>query len=149
MKWPSHEHRTHTHDLIDVDVHGHWLRVPARSDVSAGPGWEFAAHHDAVLLVPTAAWWTAYWSTHGSIYIDITTPASWLSTHRVTVFDLALDVFYPDGTQPRVLDRDEFDNESPGWPAEYRRRALVALDELLNDFADGPVAAAGWRHLSM
>lgn len=147
MKWPRLPHRAHSLELVAYDEHGHWFDVPPGVDTSSEPGWDFSQVHRAVLLVPASGWWTSYWSEHGSIYIDVTTPPTWTSPSSIETVDLALDVYVSPSGEASTLDVDEFRRESPGWPEPLARNARHALAEIRRSLDTRPVWRKGWEHL--
>lgn len=123
--------------------------MEAGTDTSRDPLWAFSEDHDAVLLLPRERWWTAYFSTNHSIYVDICTPPSWNDSTTIATFDLDLDVFVsPDG-KITVLDVDEFRTNQDRYPPELVEGAVSGLAEVLRVLVlPTEIVEVGWQVLA-
>jgi len=92
-KWGDRPHWQFAGVYLGADEHGEWLGFPAGTH-NKRPGHEFHSEVDAVTLVPPGGWYAATFQAPGiwcSIYIDVTTPATW-DGDVLRAVDLDLDV---------------------------------------------------------
>ncbi len=138
-KWPDRPHWRFTADLIDRDGFGTWLGCLPPTPYTGPRTGDF--EHAFVILVPMADWWIASFNderAEDAVYVDIATPAAWLSEGHVTSVDLDLDVIrFHDG---RVLlaDEDEFteNQEAFGYPDDVIAQARATADRMLHIVQD-------------
>ena len=136
-KWGDRQHYRFDAEHLGRDEHGTWLACRAPVKVTEGPQGVFEMTHDFVILVPDDRWWIASFNAESSdieVYVDITTPSTWLSDSHVTSVDLDLDVIrFRDG---RVIldDEDEFDEHiaAYGYPDDVIRTARATADEIID-----------------
>lgn len=150
-RWPDRPLRSNTVDVVGRDAFGVWAAVPAGSENGSSDGYEWAAAHDAVMLIPAAGDYTAYWSTYGTVYIDVA-----INTLRengdVDVLDLDLDVTVDRDGNIGVVDVAEFRARSvesvyPEWLIERALRSLTAVvDAIVREQA--PFDQSGWGYLA-
>jgi hypothetical protein len=146
-KWPGTPHRTADLRLLLVDGHGLWLDVPPGRDLGDSPGWDWAAHHRAVLLVPSAGDWVAYWSSYGTVYVDIGLLIPPCSGDDISFIDLDLDVYVDQEGTVMTLDEAEFKANVdrlayPAWVIDHAHRVH---EQVLSDLSAPaePFASAG------
>jgi protein associated with RNAse G/E len=97
--------------LLGTDRYGTWLGSQRGNTVGQPDGRMEVQQHDAVWLIPDAAWWlAAFWFTTATdLTIDISTPPV-LEDETWSFLDLELDLFRtPDG-RAGIVDQDEFDS---------------------------------------
>jgi predicted RNA-binding protein associated with RNAse of E/G family len=111
-KWPDEPHWEFDAFRLGADAHGIWVGVPEGTLLSK-PTRAFHATADHVVLIPHDAWWLG--TFYGSdltrpfdVYVDITTPAQWISEDLVKAVDLDLDVARRPGEEAFLDDEDEF-----------------------------------------
>lgn len=156
-KWGDRQHYRFDLDLLGTDEHGTWLAARPPVPVTAGPRAPFDMHHTFVTVIPDDDWWIAtfYADAAGAeidIYVDIATPATWVSDTHVTSVDLDLDVVRrrADG-RVEIADIDELEEHTAlyGYPADIVRRAERTAEEIVEAIAEGrePFGSAGWAWL--
>jgi hypothetical protein len=113
LKWPDRTRWQVPLQVVADDRYGLWAwSEPQTRDQGAD--------YDAYLkLIPAYDWWVATWILNRGelikLYIDVTTPAKWVTPDHVTMVDLEVDVHrLPDGTV-EVLDEEEFAERSLEW----------------------------------
>jgi hypothetical protein len=141
-KWGDVQHWRFAVELLGRDVHGTWLgaRPPTKYSGPRGEG-EFT--YPFVVLVPEDQWWIATYYEPGpdldvEIYVDITTPSTWLSDTHITTVDLDLDVVLQfDGTL-YLDDQDEFDEHKVvfGYPQDVIDTAQATARDLMDAVRD-------------
>jgi uncharacterized protein len=148
-KWGDIQHWELDAVFLGSDEHGDWIGAPAGT-LNARPGAQFVSEVDAVTLVPRAdaatAWSLSTFHAPGiwcSLYIDITTPATW-EGHLLRAVDLDLDVIrgadkYGRGGRVWVDDEDEFAEHrvSLGYPDDVVQAAMASCDRVHADVAAG------------
>ena len=96
---------------LGEDEYGVWLAIPEGTRRWKGEVDRSPVLSNDVFCVPSGGWWTLHFNgenTSKSHFVDITTPSTWVSTGRVEMIDLDLDVvLHRDGTV-EVEDEDEF-----------------------------------------
>lgn len=156
-KWPARPHYRFDAERLGEDEHGVWLGIPPGTPAS-GPRGDQIFRHAFVTLVPRHEWFIASWydpdvpSGEGeffidtSLYVDITTPAEWLSPTHVTTVDLDLDIVRRRSGELYIDDEDEFTEHqvSYGYPAEIVEGALRSSERLFEVVRSGtePFASA-------
>ncbi|MGE5827898.1 MAG: DUF402 domain-containing protein [Micromonosporaceae bacterium] len=148
LKYDGRPHRRYPARWLGTDAAGTWLGVPHGTTARIGEREKQVRDEPYVLLVPVQAWWTAMFNAaprRSEIYCDVTTPATWLGRHRVTVIDLDLDVRRRRTGEIEVLDVDEFEAHRArfGYPPEVVRRARAASRWLAGALADGTEPFSG------
>lgn len=127
---------------LGEDAHGVWLGAPAGIEIRRGtepPIRSKAAH---VQLIPQDAWWVAAFNAppnRTEIYVDVTTPSTWVSPGEVTMIDLDLDVIRRRDGLIEVDDEDEFAEHQVafGYPDDVIAHATEASRWLTGALADG------------
>jgi uncharacterized protein len=137
-KWPDRPHWRFPAHILDRDEHGTWL-VTEPPTPFTGPKTGVWTHR-FVTLVPEDEWWLAsFYDTLTDselafeIYVDISTPARWLTPQHVQSVDLDLDVIhFPDG-RTLIDDEDEFIEHQKlyGYPDDIITRARDTADRML------------------
>jgi hypothetical protein len=115
-KWPDRGHYRFHATKLGEDEHGTWIAFPAGSLMAGGPNGDHYADHGFVAVVPRDRWYIATFFEPPKkpdfgleIYVDITTPATWISETHIMTVDLDLDVVRNrDGTL-FIDDEDEFE----------------------------------------
>ncbi len=109
-KWGGKAHWRFKMELVGRDEHGTWLvsRPPTAVTGPHGPG-EWG--HVFAVLIPDNDWWVACFNAaphDPEVYVDMATPAEWLSEDHVTMVDLDLDVIRSRVDGVFLDDEDEF-----------------------------------------
>jgi protein associated with RNAse G/E len=135
-KWGGNAHKSGTVRFLGHDQFGSWLWGPSGRHIQLGETGSFVTEQDAVILLPTAAWWAcSWWIGHPEVeqYVDICTPSR-REEDRITHIDLDLDVIrFRDG-RVEIDDRDEFEAHlvEYGYPAEIVDGANAAAEEVFD-----------------
>ena len=155
-KWGDRQHYRFDMDVLGTDEHGTWLAARPPVTVTAGPRAPFDMPQTFVTVVPENDWWIAtfYAPPHADIdiYVDIATPATWVSETHVTSVDLDLDVvrWRADG-RIEIADEDELVEHTAlyGYPDDIVRRARTAAAEIVEAMtaAREPFGDVGWTWL--
>jgi len=127
---------------LGEDEHGVWLGAPAGIEIRRGtePSSLSSAAH--VQLIPRDAWWVAAFNApphRTEIYVDVTTPSTWVSPGEVTMIDLDLDVIRRRTGLIEVDDEDEFAEHQVtfGYPDDVIAKATEVAAWLAGALADG------------
>lgn len=135
FKYPDRLHWRHDMERLGEDEHGVWLGAAAGAIVQRGTEPPKELHHPFVQLIPRASYWALIYNGADHkypIYIDISTPATWVNEHRVEMIDIDLDVVrWKDGSVG-VLDEDEFLDHQvrfgyPNWLVDQARNTAAEL----------------------
>jgi uncharacterized protein len=143
-KWPARPHYRFHAERLGEDEHGIWLGLRPGTPLS-GPRGDQIVRHACATLVPRHEWFVATWydpyvpSGEGdlfidvALYVDIATPAEWLSRTHVTTVDLDLDIVRRRNGELYVDDEDEFAEHhvSYGYPEEIVEGALRSSQQVL------------------
>jgi uncharacterized protein len=135
-KWGGKAHKRGTVRSLGHDHFGSWLWGAAGRCVQVGATGSFVTEQDAVILLPSGAWWAcSWWIGHPEVelYVDICTPSRW-EGDRITHFDLDLDVIrFLDG-HVEIDDRDEFEAHlvEYEYPEEIIDAANTAAEEVFD-----------------
>jgi hypothetical protein len=151
-KWGDRPHWELDGTFLGSDDHGDWIGSPAGT-LNARPGARYVSEVDAVTLVPRdveLAWCLPTFQAPGiwcSLYVDITTPATW-DGRFLRAVDLDLDVIVGDTGRVWVDDEDEFADHRVrfGYPDDVIAAALASSERVFAAVtADRPpfVGAAG------
>jgi hypothetical protein len=143
-KWGDRPHWELDGTFLGRDDHGDWIGAPAGT-LNARPGARFVSEVDAVTLVPRdveLAWCLPTFQAPGiwcSLYVDITTPATW-DDHVLRAVDLDLDVIVGTGGHGRggriwIDDEDEFADHRVrfGYPDDVVAAAVAASERVFAD----------------
>jgi len=143
-KWGDRPHWELDGTFLGSDAHGDWIGAPAGT-LNARPGARFVSEVDAVTLVPRdddLAWCLPTFQAPGiwcTIYVDITTPATW-DGPVLRAVDLDLDVIRGAdhlGKAGRVWidDEDEFADHRVryGYPDDVIAAAVAAAERVHAD----------------
>ncbi len=90
-----------------------------------------------VQLIRPDDWWTAIYNAPGNapyeIYIDISTPATWVDERTVECIDLDLDVVRRFTGPIELLDEDEFAEHAElfNYPEDVVQRTAATAQQLL------------------
>lgn len=123
------------------DEHGTWLacRPPIPFEGPESPG---VFEHPFVTVIPEGRWWMASYYREDNplgidIYVDIATPAAWVSDSHVTMIDLDLDVVLPPSGEHFLDDEDEFEQHliEYGYPDEIVATARRTAAEMMEAVA--------------
>lgn len=139
---------------LGEDTWGDWIGLPTGTKRWKGDESVPLTGADAVFCVPRGEWWHLHYngSNHHtySHFVDIVTPAVWVSDTRYEMIDLDLDVaVYRDGTI-EIQDEDEFEVHQVeyGYSAEMIARATEETQRIVQAFQsrDEPFfeVAEGW-----
>ncbi len=151
-KWRESPHWRFPARLIERDAHGTWLIAEPPTPYS-GPRGTGEWTHRFVILIPPDDWWIASFNDPAElpepveIYVDICTPAEWLTPTHVQAIDLDLDVIrFADG-RTIIDDEDEFleHQVTYAYPPDVIREARDACDRIAELVAarGEPFGAAG------
>lgn len=151
-KYPDRLHWRHDMVRLGEDEHGVWIGMRSGGTVQRGAEPPIDHPHAFVSVISEDSWFIPIFSPADprfAVYVDISTPVTWSSDHRVEAFDLDLDVTVgPDG-RVSVLDEDEFDDHRGrfGYPQELVTGARAATDQVLEwiDSGRGPFGGAADR----
>jgi hypothetical protein len=155
-KWGDVQHYRFAMEPLGRDDHGVWLASRAPNTVTAGPRAPFEMHHTFVTVLPADGWWIASFYTAPTeldIYVDIATPARWVSETHVTSVDLDLDVvrYRADG-RVELADEDEFGAHrvAYGYPDDIVQTARETAARIIEAITDGrePFRDAGFTWLA-
>lgn len=128
LKYPDRPHWRHDLHRLGEDEHGVWLAGPVGSIVQRGTEPPITMKSPFVQLIPPSAFWSLIYNGEDHrfpVYVDVATPASWVSQDRVEMIDIDLDVVrWSDGTVA-ILDEDEL----------IEHRTLLAYPDWLYDRA--------------
>lgn len=136
-KWPDAPHWEFDAIRLGTDAHGTWVGVPLGTLLSK-PTRAFHATADHVVLIPHDAWWLG--TFYGAdperpfdVYVDITTPATWVNELLVKAVDLDLDVARRPGGAAFLDDEDEFiaHQVSLDYPTEVIEQARSSADRIM------------------
>lgn len=151
-KYPDRSHWRHDMVHLGEDEHGVWAGMRSGGTVQRGAEPPIDHPRAFVSVISEAGWFIPIFSPADprfTISVDVSTPVTWSSDHRVETFDLDLDVTVgPDG-QVSVLDEDEFDDHRIryAYPQELvtgARAATIQVLELI-DTGRGPFGGAADR----
>ena len=119
------------------DVWGTWIAVPTGSNRWKGVEKYSPTSSPAVFCVPPEGWWHLHYNGPFSVnythFVDIVTPAVWVTPNRYEMIDLDLDVaIRVDGTI-EVQDEDEFEihQVAYGYTTEMIDGARRATEEIV------------------
>jgi protein associated with RNAse G/E len=121
---------------LGEDEHGTWLHGPVGTLWRRGNHAPIQYAHAHTCLVPRDAWWAANFNAAPaklSIYVDVSTVATWTTPDEVTMIDLDLDVIKVRETgEVRIVDEDEFAAHQLmySYPPEIVTAARQAADWL-------------------
>ena len=122
---------------LGEDDWGDWVAVPRGSKRWKGDEAMPPTESEAVLCVPRGEWWHLHYNganAHNySHFVDIVTPAVWVSENRYEMIDLDLDVAIRiDGTI-EVQDEDEFEVHQVryGYTGEMIQHAVDETDRIV------------------
>lgn len=147
------------HDMVYLgeDEHGVWLGGPAGTTIQRGrePAKQWPSPF--VQLVAPGRWWSLHfngpYSENFRCYIDVVQPAEWVSSGRVEMVDLDLDVVLRHDGSVALLDENEFLEhiERYGYPEGVIDRARTTAAELVMAVERGtePFGSAGESWLAM
>jgi uncharacterized protein len=152
LKYPDRLHWRHDMIHLGEDEHGTWLGAPPGTIVQRGHEPPIAWQHPFVQLIPKTGWYAMIRNlapTRYELYVDVTAGAR-LSTGRVEMVDLDLDVVRVVDGSVELLDEDEFLEHRttlgyPKWVADRARataaRLVSAVEQRREPFG---VAAEPW-----
>ncbi len=154
-KWGGVQHWRFPVELLGRDEYGTWLggRPPVPY---TGPRGEGAFTHTFVILIPENEWWVASFNADEprfdvEIYVDVTTPARWVSDEHVTMVDLDLDVILQRDGHLFLDDEDEFEEHRVkyAYPDDVVERTRATADFLMQAVGERrePFGEAGARWL--
>lgn len=153
FKYPRIRHWRHDLIRLGQDEHGTWLGAAPGFVIQRGAEPPIPMTRPFVQLVPPSRPWSALFNDPGhriAIYVDVTTPATWVGPGRVELIDLDLDVIKRNDGSVYVDDEDEFEKHriTLGYPpamADAARsaaaRLVIALEDRVAPFDD---TAAAW-----
>ena len=110
-----------------------------------------------VTVVPDGGWWIATFYApmlaEIDIYVDIATPATWVSETHITSIDLDLDVvrYRVDGRIEIVDEHELVEHTTLYWyPSDIVERAREAADEVVDAMSERrePFGEVGWKWLA-
>ncbi len=155
-KWGDRQHYRFEMERLGRDDHGTWLGARPPVTVTAGPRAPFDMPQAFVTVVPDDRWWIASFyapeNAEIDIYVDIATPAVWLSETHVTSVDLDLDVvrWRIDG-RIEIADEDELEEHTAlyGYPNDIVQRARETAAEIVDGISarSEPFGDVGWAWL--
>lgn len=127
------------HDLVHLgeDAHGVWLGAAPGTVVQKGYESPVTMDGPFVQLIPPAQWWTAIFNDPAhpriAVYVDIVTVPQWVTSGRVEMIDLDLDVIRTNDGTVYVDDEDEFEEHrvSLDYPAHMVDSARAAAARLV------------------
>lgn len=130
LKNPDILHWGFEASLLGEDEHGRWIALPKGSRRWKGATVVGPAGEDAVFCVPHRGWWHLHYNGQAGRYshfVDIVTPAHWVSQYRYEMIDLDLDVALRQDGTVEVQDEDEFQLHQVqyGYSREMIDRALA------------------------
>lgn len=153
LKNPDVIHWGFSARFLGVDEYGTWLAAPVGTKRWKGDVVHRPTTEPAVFCAPHEGWWHLHYSGARSRYshfVDIATPAVWVSENRYEMIDLDLDVaIHQDGTID-VQDADEFEvhqveyrysKEMIARAVEEKDRVVAALTRRDEPFFE---VAANW-----
>lgn len=98
---------------LGEDEFGHWMAVPQGTVRWKGERSVDPTRRNAVFCAPRDQWWHLHYegsrSHNYAAFIDIATPARWISENRYEMIDLDLDVGLSIDGSVVVEDEDEFE----------------------------------------
>ena len=97
---------------LGSDEWGEWIAAPTGTKRWRGELRKEPTAEDAVFCVPREGWWHLHYTgnaTRFSHFVDIATPATWVSPNRYEMIDLDLDVVRGHDGVVDVEDEDEFE----------------------------------------
>jgi protein associated with RNAse G/E len=135
FKFPDRPHWRHEMRRLGEDEFGIWLGAPAGSIVQRGDEPAQQLDHPFVQLITPSTYWSLIYNGEDHkypVYVDIATPATWVTDHRVEMIDIDLDVARRRSGTVEVLDEDEFLDHSerfdyPGWLIDRARTTAAEL----------------------
>lgn len=111
-KWKDSPHYGSEGRFLGEDQYGMWLGAGPGNRMYKGTGPILSGKYPIVWCVPREGWFLAHFLVGHpelTIYIDITTPATWRD-RSVKLVDLDLDVIvWRDGRAVELVDEDEFE----------------------------------------
>jgi protein associated with RNAse G/E len=154
-KWDGSLHWNFEVARLGNDGHGTWLGGRSGTPVRRGLDEPILSPAFA-LLVPQREHFTATWNAAEAgaafaheVYVDICTPARWVTPQSVTMVDLDLDVSRSFAGEVAVHDEDEFAEHAeqfdyPGDLIVEARHTVARIVELLESRTEpfGEVGAA-------
>lgn len=122
--------------FLGEDEYGEWMAVPAGTMRWKGEETVRPTQEDAVFCAPRNAWWHLHYNgatTRFSHFVDIVTPAAWVSDNRYEMIDLDLDVVRSQDGAVHIEDEDEFEVHQVeyGYTDEMIRRAVEETDRVV------------------
>lgn len=113
LKWPDRSRWQLRLPVVADDRFGLWLWSEPQ------PRDEHTDYDAYLKLIPAYDWWAATWIlSRGQLlklYIDVTTPATWVTPDHVTMVDLEVDVHRLADGSVDILDEDEFRQRCVEW----------------------------------
>lgn len=135
FKYPNRLHWRHEMHRLGQDEHGMWLGAASGTVVQRGTEPPMTLDRPFVQLIPPASYWSLIYNGADNkypIYVDISTPAKWVTDDRVEMIDIDLDVVRRTDGSVEVLDEDEFLDHQvrfdyPGWLVDRARSTAAEL----------------------
>lgn len=121
---------------LGEDEHGTWIAVPRGTERWKGAERVRPTQEDAVFCASHEAWWHLHYNgptTQFSHFVDIVTPAVWVSEDRYEMIDLDLDVVVRHDGRIEVHDEDEFEihQKQYGYSKELIAGALEETEAVV------------------
>ena len=132
--------------------YGTWLYAPAGTPVTATRGEQVSRLRLAgAQLVPSDAWWVAWWWEDRTVTVDITTPAS-VKDRVVTYTDLDIDLWANARGEHGIANLDDYDMvRAAGLITDNQHQhvqvAVADLHDRLGQSTE-PFGEIGWNWLS-
>lgn len=151
-KWGGKLHYAGPVHYLGDDHFGTWLWGETGRHIYRGGAPVIVTAHEALILVPSRAWWTVtWWVEHPTveIYVNVSTPVVRHPGRMVSV-DLDLDVIRFRNRAVEIIDQDEFEAHQrlydypPNVIQSAQDAANLAADKLTRSEPpfDGPRATA-------
>jgi protein associated with RNAse G/E len=130
IHWGFEAHR------LGEDEWGIWIGVPTGSRRWKGETSMRPTQADAVFCAPTDSWWHLHYNgaaTRLTHFVDIVTPAVWVTDNRYEMIDLDLDVVRHQDGSVEIEDEDEFEIHQVryGYTDEMIQRAVAETDRVV------------------
>ncbi len=148
-KWGGALHWRHDLVRLGEDDYGVWLGGQQGATLQRGHEPPTGARVGFVQLIRPDVMWTAIFDTEGgkfTIYVDVTTPATWTAPDRIELVDLDLDVVLHADGRTEILDEDEFEEHARilSYPPEIVEASRATASHLVSEIEAGvePFATA-------
>lgn len=127
---------------LGEDEWGVWTAVPAGSPRWKGTETRSPTAADAVFCAPSEGWWHLHYNgnrTGLSHFVDVVTPAVWVSEDRYEMVDLDLDVVRHQDGVVEIEDEDEFAEHQLvyGYTEEMIDTAVVTAARVRTELTSG------------